>query len=196
MGAKPKRPRAFPGVSRSPPPRMLCPAGLLGTQPPSTSRTLSDSRSPSKSYLVPSFNLPLPNEKPALPPRRSPSPNSSLFSGTENNIFPAKKHAPLPSYSNSTIDPLFLNDKPPLPPRSSPSPAIIPRAGSGAPPDITPLLNHQRTTKNSLLLSIDLILSTLDYSARELLNGGAESLGTVVEHKCGILRLPAQRFIF
>jgi spartin len=90
-----------------------------------------------------------------------------------------------------------LDYKPPLPPRTSPSPAFgskISHAGSGAPSDVTPLLKHQRTTKDSLLLSVDLIISTLDYSARQLFNGGAESVGAAIEHKYGISRLPAQYF--
>jgi spartin len=200
MGAQPKRPRAFLGdgsLSHAPslPPRMLPPASLSPLSP----RTSSPSSS--GSYLVPPPNYhpaaspssPFQRDKPALPLRRSPSPTPPQISRIEPGATSAVIHAQHPqhpSYSGSAAEPFFPDDKPPLPPRRSPSPATVsfpPRTGTSAPTGVTPRPLHRLATKDSVLLSADLILSTLDHSARQLLNGGTESVGTAVGHKCVIV---------
>lgn len=63
---------------------------------------------------------------------------------------------------------------PALPARRSPSPA---------PP---PLPSRERlSTKDKLLISADLILSTIDHSTRQLLDTSTQQLGRVVVHKYG-----------
>ena len=189
MGAQPKRARAFlPNTSLppspSPSPRVPSPASQLAphaSSPPSTSCLVPPPRYYPAASPSPSF----PNNKPALPPRRSPSPTPRHP--------PAVIDAQYPSY-NSVAGPMFLYDKPPLPPRRSPSPATaspLPRTAGGTPPSVTPLPQHRLTTKDSVLLSADLILSTLDHSARQLLNEGTESVGTVVGHKYVVLSPPS-----
>ncbi|EAU88380.1 hypothetical protein CC1G_05146 [Coprinopsis cinerea okayama7 len=61
---------------------------------------------------------------------------------------------------------------PPLPPRRSPSPV---------PPPLPPRLS----TKDKVLISADLILSTIDHSTRQLLDTGTAQLGKVMHHKYG-----------
>jgi len=197
MGAKSKRPRAFlPNASLAhfPPesPRMLSPTALPGTPPQLPPRTPSPSSS--KSYLVPPpyyYPSPAPsasfqNDKPALPPRRSPSPTPPPIPRIGNKTPPLV--APHPSYSGPARGPIFPNDKPPLPLRQSPSPAppVIPRTRHDASPSVIPLPHQRLTTKDRVLLSADLILSTLDHSTRELLNTSTESVGTVVRHKYAV----------
>ncbi|KAJ6497146.1 hypothetical protein C8R47DRAFT_1175867 [Mycena vitilis] len=89
-------------------------------------------------------------EKPALPPRRQPSPS------------PSRSPSPLP---------------PSLPPRKSGGPP-----GSGEHGERV-AMKLSNTTR--LLLSADLILSTLDNSTRRILDSGTQNLGTVVGHKYG-----------
>ncbi|KAJ7671015.1 hypothetical protein B0H17DRAFT_1170992 [Mycena rosella] len=109
-------------------------------------------------------------------PSRAPSPSSL---------------APPPPYTSSPAE------KPPLPPRRQPSPApssstappsLPPRTKTGSPMESLPQQGHvaiKLTTTARILLSADLILSTIDNSARRLLDSGTENLGAVVGHKYG-----------
>lgn len=193
MGAQLKRPRAFlPNTpSSSPYPRIPSPASLSQSSMQSSS-PFSHLVPPPSHHSATSSSPSFPNDKPALPPRRSPSPAPSQISRIEPGDTPAVIHSQHP-YSSSATSPMFSNDKPPLPPRRSPSPAtasFLPHTAGGTPPSVSPLPHHRLTTKDSVLLSVDLILSTLDHSARQLLNEGTESVGTVVGHKYAISASP------
>ncbi|KAJ7575134.1 hypothetical protein C8J56DRAFT_459751 [Mycena floridula] len=97
--------------------------------------------------------------KPSLPPRRpSPSPASSPS---------------FPSTSYSALSPSF-----PSSPSASSSALVSP---SGSAPALPPRLS----TKARVILSADLILSTIDQSAKELLNVGSQQISAVVGHKYG-----------
>lgn len=112
---------------------------------------------------------------------------------------PSPSHLAPPSYSSAIGD-----NKPPLPPRRSTSPASIDsrnRSPSQAPPplperkgtpqaavEISEYITHlpptpRLTTKDRMLISADLILSTLDNSTRKLLDAGADNFGKVMTHK-------------
>ncbi|KAJ7491148.1 hypothetical protein FB451DRAFT_1080019 [Mycena latifolia] len=118
---------------------------------------------------------------PPLPPR-APSPSSL---------------APPPPYTKSASAPLSPGEKPLLPPRREPSPtptsstippSLPPRTKSGSPMGSTPgqeqvAIKLSKTTR--ILLSADLIWSTIDNSTRRILDSGTSTLGTVVGHKYG-----------
>ncbi|KAJ7272939.1 senescence-associated protein-domain-containing protein [Mycena rebaudengoi] len=78
---------------------------------------------------------------------------------------------PPPPYTSSP------GEKPSLPPRRQPSPAP-----ASAPPTLPP---RKVSTTARILLSADLILSTIDHSTRRLLDSGTQTVGTVVGHKYG-----------
>ncbi|KAJ7603494.1 hypothetical protein FB45DRAFT_960379 [Roridomyces roridus] len=102
--------------------------------------------------------------KPPLPPR-APSP----------------RLAPPPPYLSSPS----LSEKPALPPRRQPSPAPS-SPGKVPPPPLPPRSDAVKlSTTTRLLLSADLILSTIDHSTRRILDSSTSNLGTVVEHKYG-----------
>lgn len=95
---------------------------------------------------------------PPLPPRTpSPSGSTSRFA--------------LPSYDSVVNG----TKPPPLPTRPSSSSSPLPQA----PPSL------KLTTKDRVLLSLDLILSTIDDSARRVLDTGTQEIGKVVGHKYG-----------
>ncbi|KAJ7090411.1 hypothetical protein B0H15DRAFT_930516 [Mycena belliarum] len=117
---------------------------------------------------------------PPLPPRAS-SPSSL---------------EPPPPYTKSSGS--FQSEKPPLPPRRqtsttltatiSAAPPLPPRTNSGSPMPSTSGQEQAATKLSStarILLSADLILSTIDVSTRRLLDSGTSNLGTVVGHKYG-----------
>jgi spartin len=100
---------------------------------------------------------------PPLPPR-SPSPSSY------STLAP-------PPYSPSGEKSGSSAPGSAFPPRRSPSsalPPLPPRSGGSQP---------RLTTKDHILISADLILSTIDHSARRMLNTGTEEIGKVVGHK-------------
>ena len=100
---------------------------------------------------------------PPLPPR-SPSPSSY------STLVP-------PPYSPYGEKSGSLAPGSAFPPRRSPSPAPPPlprRSGETQP---------RLTTKDHILISADLILSTIDHSARRMLDTGTEEIGKVVGHK-------------
>lgn len=97
---------------------------------------------------------------------------STLSLGT-SSMSRGRSPSPLPSYS----------EKPTLPPRkgdisSSPAqrPPLPPRSGSGSEAGAV-------GTKDRLILSAALILSTIDNSAKQILDVGSKQLNAVVEHK-------------
>lgn len=84
------------------------------------------------------------------------------------------------SRSPSPAPPHPTSDKPSLPPR---------KAASPQPPPLTPRLDSASSTeplgtKERLILSADLILSTIDSSTKQILDVGSQQLNAVVEHKC------------
>ena len=90
--------------------------------------------------------------------------------------------APPPPYEgferSRTPSPQFPPEKGALPPRS-PSPFAGPQA------PVSVVLPHQPklTSKERMLMSLDLILATVDDSARRLLDAGPAVVGKVVAHK-------------
>ncbi|KAG6850407.1 hypothetical protein H0H93_013632 [Arthromyces matolae] len=137
MGNKPKRERQFNTNSTAS--NTLSPNPTFSTSgpPPLPPRTPSPLLSPPP-YSAPGQS----NQKPLLPPRRSPSPS------------------------------------PPLPPR--PSSTNAGQINIVAPQPRAPLSKKER-----ILLSADLILSTIDHDSRRLLDAGSSSIGSVVGHKYG-----------
>ncbi|KAJ3514180.1 hypothetical protein NLJ89_g2519 [Agrocybe chaxingu] len=114
---------------------------------------------------TPGLLSPNPTGPPLTPRSKSPSPSPislspSYFRGSEKPPLPRRSTSPGP---------------PPLPPRSPTAPV----EGSATP------LQPRLTTKDRLLISADLILSTIDDSTRRLLDTGTEQLGRVVGHKYG-----------
>ncbi|KAJ6620334.1 hypothetical protein B0H10DRAFT_2022357 [Mycena sp. CBHHK59/15] len=122
-----------------------------------------------------------PGSAPPLPPR-TPSPSPSSL-------------PPPPPYTSSPGMPLQSGEKPALPPRRQPSPSpskmppsFPPRTKSGFPTDSAATGEQSAvklSTKTRILLSADLILSTIDISTRRILDSGTENIGTVVGHKYG-----------
>ncbi|KIK62436.1 hypothetical protein GYMLUDRAFT_96048 [Collybiopsis luxurians FD-317 M1] len=92
---------------------------------------------------------------------------------------PSSSSSPPPPYS-STPNP-SINAKPPLPPRLGENPPLPPHSDDSAPPLPPRALNK----KAKLILSADLILSTLDESAKQLLNVGSRDATRVVAHQYG-----------
>ncbi|PFH53588.1 hypothetical protein AMATHDRAFT_73383 [Amanita thiersii Skay4041] len=76
-------------------------------------------------------------------------------------------------------------EKPPLPPRKTPSPippvSPLPGSSTSPPPDGPKRLS----TKTRILLSADLILSTVDNSTRQMLDAGTKTVADVMRHKYG-----------
>ena len=100
--------------------------------------------------------------------------------------------APPPPYEtiekSRTPSPQFRPEKG-TPPRSTPSPFAgpsrsYPQAGPST-PDLSVALPHQPilTSKERILMSLDLILSTVDDSARKLLDTGPAAVGKIMAHK-------------
>ncbi|TFK40246.1 hypothetical protein BDQ12DRAFT_489182 [Crucibulum laeve] len=116
---------------------------------------------------------------------RSPSP------GATSSLSP-------PPYAVHARAPETLGEKPALPPRRSPSPSSwhsappLPLRGGEtnkgrglSPTDILHPPQPKLTKKDRVLISADLILSTIDDSTRKILDTGTESLGKVMGHKYG-----------
>ncbi|PPQ63343.1 hypothetical protein CVT24_006716 [Panaeolus cyanescens] len=118
---------------------------------------------------------------------------------------PGRPVSPSPSTSSGATSPpayaaYSRDNKPPLPPRGpSPAPPLPARANTyAAPPSIPPTqqgapaashMNIQQqprlTNKDRILISADLILSTIDDSTRRVLDTGTEQIGKIVNHKYG-----------
>jgi spartin len=131
----------------------------MGARPRRRERQDLSSTPASIGYLSPG------GSPPPLPPRTpSPSGSTSRFA--------------LPSY-----DSVVNGTKPPLPTRpslpASSSPLPLPTLAPHAPPSL------KLTTKDRVLLSLDLILSTIDDSARRVLDTGTQEIGKVVGHTYG-----------
>ncbi len=116
--------------------------------------------------------------QPSTPGSGSLSPSMGYGSRSSS---PSASPSPPPPYHASQSGHLLPNGKPPLPPRRSPSPSMSrsPSPQPSAPP--LPPRNLGRTRR--LLLSADLILSTLDNSTKRILDVGTSRLGAVVGHK-------------
>ncbi|KAG5641100.1 hypothetical protein DXG03_005987 [Asterophora parasitica] len=122
-----------------------------------------------------------------LPRAVSPTPSQS----TPYPTYPPR--ATSPSGAKGSYlgpPPTYPGPPPPLPTRRSPSlaPPLPPRTVSGPPPNSTipvlpPRVPLSRTAR--VLLSADLILSTIDHETRRLLDGGTQTIGSVVGHKYG-----------
>ncbi|KAG6865673.1 hypothetical protein C0991_000443 [Blastosporella zonata] len=128
---------------------------------------------------------PTPSPSAALPPplpARTPSPSYSQLSPSPGYL------SPPPGYVGVPPPPAEI--KPPLPPRRSPSPVppLPPRAHYCAPAAAAIAAPQPRaplSTKERMLLSADLIFSTLDHNTRRLLDTGTASISSVIAHKYG-----------
>ncbi|KAF5386691.1 hypothetical protein D9615_001970 [Tricholomella constricta] len=144
----------------------------MGGKPKKSRQFLPNSPSP---MLSPTHSL---GGTPPHLSSRTPSP-----SGLRSYFSPPPAY-PGPPPSGSSLD------KPSLPPRRSTSPApppLPPRTASGAPENMiyAPQPQGPLSTKARVLLSADLILSTIDHETRRLLDTGTQSIGAVVGHKYG-----------
>jgi spartin len=116
------------------------------------------------------------------------SPNTVAPSG------PSRSSAPSPSSKFGLAPPAYTayqpgaSEKPMLPSRRSPSPA--PAASGPAPPPLPP---RALKKKDHILISADLILSTIDDAARRILDAGTENVGKVVGHKYALQISPNMR---
>ncbi|KAG6907463.1 hypothetical protein DXG01_008847 [Tephrocybe rancida] len=113
-------------------------------------------------------------------PARTPSPSNAHLS-------PSGHLSPPPGYSDK---PSHGDGKPSLPARRSPSPAPLlpPRTNAGPPVGVSIAAPQPRaplSKKERILLSADLIFSTLDHDTRRLLDAGTASIGSIVGHKYG-----------
>lgn len=88
----------------------------------------------------------------------------------------SRSPSPLPSSAAS--------EKPPLPPRRA---DVSPSLSAAQSPPITlnsGLETQTVGTKDRLILSMGLILSTIDKSAKQIMEVSSQQLNAVVEHKC------------
>ncbi|KAG6845211.1 hypothetical protein H0H87_012538 [Tephrocybe sp. NHM501043] len=114
-------------------------------------------------------------------PARTPSPSYAHLSPSPGSL------SPTPGYSGVSSP---ANKKPPLPPRRSPSPIppLPPRTHPGSSqgvPIAAPQPHVPLSKKERVLLSADLIFSTLDHDTRRLLDAGTASISSIVGHKYG-----------
>ncbi|KAL1662014.1 hypothetical protein GGF50DRAFT_129074 [Schizophyllum commune] len=150
-----------------------------------------------QSYLAP--------EKPKLPPRRSPSPGATgsvpypVYTSGKGASAPASPYATSPAlYAPSSVPPWTSGPPSPHPgygdgnetgppPRgtSGPPPGVAGSGGSGAPGAPPPLPPRELKTRDRVLLSADLILSTIDDSTRQLIEAGVVNFGKVMGHRYG-----------
>lgn len=145
---------------------------------------------------------------PAAPNSLSPVPQvaTSSYSPATSYTPYISGNSAAPYGSSSAFPPRQWNSdsKPPLPPRSAPSsnpgspqpPALPPRNLAPSPRPLSPSPSQQiplvdpppqpkLSTTRRVLISADLILSTIDDSARKLLDTGTTNLGRVMHHKYG-----------
>ncbi|KAL1744751.1 hypothetical protein HDZ31DRAFT_63813 [Schizophyllum fasciatum] len=139
-------------------------------------------------------------EKPTLPPRRSPSPgvpypvHTSVKGGGPPSPYaaspasymasPESIGAPSPWTSDAPHAPSpSTGAPPPLPPRDLGPPSPVPRDIDPTPPP--PLPPRDLRTRDRVLLSADLILSTIDDSTRQLIEAGVVNFGKVMGHRYG-----------
>lgn len=126
-----------------------------------------------------------PARPPALPPNK---PISRASSPTPSYTMPPPPSYYAPSSGSGYLTP---DGKPPLPPRHSPSssraPSPQPSSHAQSPQSLTapPLPPRKLSTTKRVLLSADLILSTIDVSAKRVLDAGTSRVGAVVGHKYG-----------
>ncbi|KAH7928190.1 hypothetical protein BV22DRAFT_1005393 [Leucogyrophana mollusca] len=128
--------------------------------------------------------------RPPLPPRIVSSTSEPIKQSTGGMLKP-----PLPprSVSPSPSLPPYSHEKPALPPRqlnqnksSSPQSGHLPsRAQSPLPPPGSTNPKPTIRTRERVLLSADLVLSSIDDSMRQFVDAGSANLGRAVEHKYG-----------
>jgi spartin len=135
---------------------------------------------------------------PPPPPPRSPVPGPSHDSpppyrpaNTANSLkppLPPRSVSSQPNWKASSS----MDTKPALPPRKDGSLSPQPLAWTPVqPPSSRPPLKM----RHRLLLSADLILSTMDSSLKQVVSVGGEALGRAVEHKCVLVSLiPCQLY--
>ncbi|KAL1719997.1 hypothetical protein EV715DRAFT_251024 [Schizophyllum commune] len=163
----------------------------------STSLAAPPPYTPGQTYLAP--------EKPKLPPRRSPSPGATgsvpypVYTSGKGASAPASPYATSPSsYAPSSVPPWTSGPPSPHavyddgketgpPPRgtSGPPPGFAGTGASGAPGAPPPLPPRELKTRDRVLLSADLILSTIDDSTRQLIEAGVVNFGKVMGHRYG-----------
>ncbi|KAF8913427.1 hypothetical protein CPB85DRAFT_1375636 [Mucidula mucida] len=126
-----------------------------------------------------------PSTPPSLPPNK---PISRSTSPTPSYAMPSPG-APPPYYTSSSGYLTPNDNKPPLPPRSPSSSSRAPSPnpnqytqGLTTPPALPP---RKVSMTKRVLLSADLILSTIDVSTKRVLDAGTSRIGAVVGHKYG-----------
>ncbi|KAK0458563.1 uncharacterized protein EV420DRAFT_1270346 [Desarmillaria tabescens] len=119
---------------------------------------------------------------PSTPGSGSLSPSMGYGSRSSSPSTSSSSPPPPPYYASNSGH-LLPDGKPPLPPRRSPSPSTSRSSSPQPPAPPLPPRNLGRTRR--ILLSADLILSTLENSTKRILDVGTERLGAVVGHKYG-----------
>ncbi|KAF5373121.1 hypothetical protein D9758_001486 [Tetrapyrgos nigripes] len=111
---------------------------------------------------------------------------SGITLGTVGATTSASANAPPPYSSNPNLA-VNPDGKPGLPPRRSPSPQppTITTASSSSSGLGPPLPPRKLDTKARVILSADMILSTIDESIHKLLESGEKNITAVVGHKYG-----------
>ena len=135
----------------------------------------------------------------SLRPAR-PTPAASAPAVPVSSASSSSADVPPPPYSGPSTSQEALDGKPPLPPRRGPPPPLPPRSRSKSPappgtpqppsqapasstaplPPPRPLKTHEK-----LLLSANLVLATVDDSARRMLDVGSQQLTAVMGHNYG-----------
>ncbi|KAF8881931.1 hypothetical protein CPB84DRAFT_1838237 [Gymnopilus junonius] len=116
---------------------------------------------------------PSPSRSSIAPPPYTPGDEKLSYLGDQkSSLSPRQLASPAPTTGAA----------PPLPPRSGTANKSypVPTSASG-PPSLPPRLK----TRDHLLISADLILSTVDDSLRKVLDVSSEQVGRVVQHKYG-----------
>lgn len=119
---------------------------------------------------------------PQPPPYSKGSPFLPSHQSSSTYLAPASSTPPRPRSSSPSLfpSPYPSDNKPPLPPRQ-PSRSPSQQLGSVPPSSPRPPLKlHHR-----LLLSADMILSSLDSSMKQVVDVGGQNIGKAVEHKYG-----------
>lgn len=120
---------------------------------------------------------------PQPPPVHSKGSNYQSHQSSSAYLVPTSSGypPPLPSRSSSPsslLSPYSSDNKSPLPTGKGRSPSPQPGGAPGSSPPRAPLKLHHR-----LILSADLILSSVDSSVKQFVDIGAQNLGRAVEHK-------------
>lgn len=105
-----------------------------------------------------------------------------------SKLSPGSVASPSPRSRSPSPAPPAYAEKPPLPPRrgASPQPPYMsPPSGSSSSSSPSPGSPRPLRKRDRLMISADLILSTIDDCAKQIMDVGGQRLNAVVEHKYG-----------